>query len=340
LEDANDVKMTGADGYLSSLADEETEESRQALLLILESGDALVLLLRHTMDGRLEFVTTYQECYAPEDLLMAPGHHLAIDPSSRYAAAGCVHGMFFLYHLETVEALHRQADEGKQLVPVLSYRPRSVKGVIHQMVFLHPAQGRRDHILLLLILVRKCTSRMVVYEWKAGDDVENVLTESRVDHKIWKQDSLPLFVVPLTVDSSFLTVASDAIGTCRGVLEASPKFEVFDITAAPPSRHHLGSTAPLWTAWTRPVRLPGYSRGKDCIYLAREDGYVLFLDLAKTVEGSIPFQQFDCSIYTGFCSIFEKSSDILIIAGNDGPGQLWKVSWLLHTTINASACFL
>jgi hypothetical protein len=328
-EDIEDVNMGGMGDPLVDLAEEEEAEdadTRQALLLGFESGDCMVLLLHETQEGALEFIMACQESYAPRDLLMYPGFHLAVDPSSRYAALGCPDGLFFIYELEELGNIRIQAAAGMAPVPVRSYRPRSVDGVIHTLEFLHPPQGERDQVILLLILVRSKLPKIVIYDWKVGDDLAKTLSGKAIEHKIWDSRELPLFIVPLTVQSSFLMVTENKVGICKNFVQGIPELGDFKVRQAPAKDKHCGLKPPLWTAWTRPIRLPRYSRGKDCVYLAREDGYVVFLEIgSSSLEGSIALQHFNCNIYSGFCSIFEKSSDILVMAGDRGSGEIWKV---------------
>jgi hypothetical protein len=326
-EDADDRIMGGMDETLNNSSDHTEADTRQGLLLVFETGDCMVLLLRLTEGGRPEFVMACQESFATQDHLMYLGHHLTVEPGSRYAALGCPEGLFVVYELHSLEDMYNQAIGKVCPSPFRSYRPRSVGGVIHKMEFLHPTQGQTQHVILLLLIVQDGYSRMVTYDWEAGDSLESVLSGEKKGCRLWQQGHLPLLIVPLTVMSSFLIVTPTKVIICKGFMHSDALYDDFGVQVHPPQQQHMGKELPLWTAWTRPIRLPGYSRGKDCIYLAREDGYVVYLEIARdgTVEGSIAFQQFNGNIDTGFCSIFEKSSDILVMAGDSGPGELWKV---------------
>ncbi|CAK7232480.1 hypothetical protein SCUCBS95973_008273 [Sporothrix curviconia] len=116
-------------------------------------------------------------------------------------------------------------------------------------------------------------------------------------------------------------------GVCKDALNLPVEFDDFAMEVHESSVFHYGRGEPLWSAWTRPYRLPTYNTTRDSIYLAREDGVVMFLDINSDniLGASVEIGKFDCNIGTAFCSVFDEFNDILIMGGDSGPGTIWQI---------------
>jgi hypothetical protein len=299
----------------------------QLLMLVLENGDSIFLFLRASPDREPAFVTS---CFGrPFPTLTYLGFRLAIDPSSRYVALANPTDYFAVYELGSLTDVNGRYLRNEPLNPVKSWRCRSVRGVIHKMVFLHPRPEDPHHIILLLVVVRHGKSRTVIYEWELGDDLTEVFAEEKQGHRLPVEHQVPLFLIPLTVQSAFITVSPDHIAVCTECLHGPPRFETLEIPSRPPTANHRGRHQPLWTAWAKPFRRPGYYKNRDCIYLAREDGVVTFIEIDQ--EGSVGpihiMDPFPCSISRAFACMpnSDCSTDVLILGSDVGPGAYWKV---------------
>jgi hypothetical protein len=297
----------------------------QLLVLTLECGDTVFLFIRRDLLGNLEFVTSRFQ--SPRSRTVYPGYHMAVDPSSRYMALACAEGLLMVYELESKESLQAQYANQGRLKPVAGYRPRAIQGVIHKMEFLYPTPNDDSHIILLLIVVRNGKSRMVTYEWQLGDNLNKVLAGEKQGYGLPPEHQMPLLLIPLTVGTSFLVVCHDLIGVCKDALQGTPKFERVNHTVPPTAKFHAGTGTPLWTAWARPIRRKDYLQANDNIYVAREDGNFIFLeiDVANTLQGSVPFEAFDCNISPAFAALANIKDDILILAGDSGHGKVLRV---------------
>lgn len=300
----------------------------QMLVLVLDCGDTVFLYIRSRPDGTVEF--EHSRFVSPTAQLVRPGFHLAVDPSSRYMALGCAERSFVVYELDSLKSLEEQSRRGETLTPVVSYHLRSVQGVIHQVQFLYPRPGDDHHVILLLIIVRNGKSRMATYEWELGDNLKDVFAEEKRGHRMPTENQMPLLLIPLKVRSAFIAISEEQIAVCTETLHGPPNFETFTIEEGrPPTDNFHGRNKPLWTAWARPFRLSEYFRTNDCIYLAREDGVVYFIeaDSESTLTGSLYMDKFDCSISTAFSCLYDQYSDVLVMGGDSGPGAIWKVSF-------------
>ena len=294
-------------------------------MVTLECGDCVFLFVRQQPDGKHEFVTV--RFPSPRKDLVYPGVHLAVDPSSRYMVSACHQDFFIVYELETRERLNQEYLNNRLPSPIKAYRPRSIHGVIHKVTFLYPRPGDEKHIILLLIVVRNGKSRMLTYEWMAGEDLKAVFAEEQRGHRMPPDNQLPTLLIPLTVKSAFIAISPEQIVVCDGFLHGQPNFEAIDMENRPPTDNHHGRGKPLWTAWSRPFRLSPYFVTRDCMYLAREDGVVIFIeaDSESALDRSTFMDTFDCNISSAFTCLFDQHTDILVLGSDSGPGGIWKV---------------
>ncbi|KAK1755781.1 mono-functional DNA-alkylating methyl methanesulfonate N-term-domain-containing protein [Echria macrotheca] len=322
---AQSLKMEDVDPEAGLTDTPNVQFPPQMLLLVMECGDSIFLFLRRGSDGCLEFVASC--CPSPRKQLVYPGFHLAIDPSSRYVALACAQDFFVVYELESMENLGQAYAINDSLKPVRSIRPRTVRGVIYQIQFLYPRPGDDRHIILLLIIVRNNRSSMVTYEWNTGDDLSMVLAEEKRGHRMPVENQMPILIIPLTVKSAFIAISPEQVSVCTETLHGPPYFEAVEMQDKPPTRNHHGRGPPLWTAWARPFRLSPYFKTRDCIYLAREDGVVIFIeaDSESALDRSTFMDTFDSNISKAFTCLFDQYTDVLMLGSESGPGAIWKV---------------
>ena len=297
------------------------------LILVLECGYNVFLFMQKGQNGKLEFVTVPAQFPNPREQLVYPGFHLAVDPSSRYMALACAQDFFVVSELQSHEMLNERYRAGESLQPVTKFHARAVQGVIHKVHFLYPRPEDVHHIVLLLIIVRNGRSRMVTYEWALGDDLAAVFAEDKVGHRMPPSNQMPVLIIPLTVKSSFMAISPDQIAVCTDILHSAPNFETFEMDDTPPTPNHYGLEDPIWTAWSRPIRLGGFFHTRDCVYLAREDGVVIFVEADR--EGAMDrttfIHRFDSNISGAFACMFDMHADILLLGSDSGPGAIWKV---------------
>ncbi|EPE03431.1 thermotolerance protein [Ophiostoma piceae UAMH 11346] len=294
----------------------------QQLVVILENGDQIFLFLESMPSGQLEFHTTqYQELGRH---ILPPGRHAAVDPSSRYMALACDNGLFEVYELESPRNLNQSYVSGNQLRYIRFKRPRPVHGTIHKMEFLYPRPDDDYHIILLLIVIHKGEARMVIYEWEAGDDLRFVLGVEKYGQLLPASSEKPLLIVPLTFNSAFFTVSGGHIWFCPNSLHQPAEFTDFRLNEGqvPPSLNGEGDHS--WSAWARPYRLPTYNATNDSIYLARQNGSVVYLELNSDnlITLCLEVGELNSEISSSFCTLFDHFSDILIVGGHSGPGTV------------------
>ncbi|KAH8736684.1 mono-functional DNA-alkylating methyl methanesulfonate N-term-domain-containing protein [Ilyonectria robusta] len=312
----------------------------QLLVLALESGDCVFLFIRERADGTPEIITTRYE--SPRNLKYL-GFHFAASPTSHYIAAASAEGAFVVYELESLETLSAQYMRDGSFKPVKSIRIRPVNGVISKMEFLHPKLNDDYHINLLLVIARRDgnhhahTSFLAHYEWELGDDLKSVFAQEKPGSRLPDEHQMPLLMIPLRFNTAFLVVSEESIGMVKCTMEGPTGFEALVTNAPGPTKLHHGAGEPLWTAWSRPFRRREYFEKKDIIYLAREDGFVIHVEIDEhdlltsvTHVGAI-----NTNISTAFTTAYDLFADVLIIGGDSGSGGIWKIparSTLVHTS--------
>ncbi|KAL1838353.1 hypothetical protein VTJ49DRAFT_2784 [Mycothermus thermophilus] len=296
----------------------------QMLMVALESGEIAFLFLKPGVDGRLAWVIASRTS-APDHLRL--GFHLAVDPSSRYAVLAGPMDCFCVYELASYADMNDRYLSGERVRTVRSVRLLNVPGVIHKITFLYPRPGDDHHIILLIVLVKGGKSKTVIYEWELGDNLATVFSMERRSHRMPDEFRLPLLIIPLRVQSAFVAITEDKMAVCTECLHGPPKFQAVPPQPAPQTDRRRGRHRhSLWTAWARPFRLPSYGKSHDCIYLAREDGVVTFLeaDEDSNLSRSTFLQPFPCNISTAFACAFDHSTDVLFLASESGPGGYWR----------------
>lgn len=302
----------------------------QLLVLMLESGDTMYICLRRQPDSALDFVFTKHE--GPKNLAYL-GHLLSIDSSSRYMAAASPDGILVIYEFRSMQEINERYRDHGLIDPVKSTRIRALKGIIQKLEFLYPRPEDDYHIILLLIVTKKerssaePVSRMVIYEWEVGDNLREVFAGEKIGNRLPKEHRMPSLLIPLRFNTAFIAVSQPDIGIVKDCLSGAAVFEVLQTNTPRRTRLHHGQEKPLWTAWSRPFRRKEYFEKTDIIYLAREDGAIIHIeiDAPELVPSVTNVGCLDTNINTAFSTAYDIFSDVLVIGGDSGPGGIWKV---------------
>lgn len=152
----------------------------------------------------------------------------------------------------------------------------------------------------------------------------------------------PNLLIPLRQRSSFLLVYEDEVHQFRSPLSGSAESYSFKAFAGETDREKpqypgLSARLPMYTQWSRPNRNETWSENNDAVYLAREDGVIMYLEMphAGVAAQSTWAGQFRGHLDTAFAYYQEwypdkdprefAASDILITCGSMSVGQIIKV---------------
>lgn len=333
-EDDDDVMADVGEAPLRTHPRKEPGLAPQFIVLQLDTGDSVFLTLRQTETGDLKFVSSRHRVPRPM-LQQQPGMHLCVDPSSRYMAVGCSEHLFAIYALHPRSVLSDQYRRDSNIWPVESDTYIYTKGFILKMEFLYPAAGDERHVILLVLVVVRGRTRMLLYEWEAGNNLKDVRAHSTRGHLLEESRQMPLLLIPLTIKSSFILIYESFMTICRRVLEGQPEFLDFNHRIDPPTKLHHGKGRPLWTSWTRPTRREDYRVHRDDIYIAREDGVLKLLEtdshLDEFVKANMNVGELAGNCGTALASLDHhakgsKSGDMLITGGDSCAGGTYLVS--------------
>ncbi|KAI1422290.1 mono-functional DNA-alkylating methyl methanesulfonate N-term-domain-containing protein [Xylaria sp. FL1777] len=316
--------MTGCSSSTSISPPEDIELFQQLLVLVLSTGELVFLFMSLTAAGDWEFVSSQSSIYSGR--LVDPGFHMTISPDSRYMAIACSESLFIVYEMNSIEELRKQHNEGLPIQPIRSVQARAVRGVIHKLDFLHSGSENTSHTVLLAITARSGVFRLAIYEWENSEPLQRAWNEESSGIRLDGAVGIPLLIIPLMVSCQFLLITERSVAICSEVLSGSPVFNTFVLTDPEATKWHHGRHPPMWTAWTRPLREESYQSNTDIIYIAREDGWVDFLEISDSgIDASIYMGPLECNIDSGFAAMSISHGDILVAGGVDGRGSIWSV---------------
>jgi hypothetical protein len=302
----------------------------QILVLMLENGKlCFAFIEKKSPRYELElFMTTFDH---PRKVPYM-GYHLAIDPSFRYIAAATPEEFLTVYELKSLEALTEEYRQFGTIQPVISTQTRVVNAAIHSVDFLYPRPQDDYHVIMVIVVCRMDQARnrawrILVHDWEVGESIRAVLSQQKMPLRLPELPDIPLFVVPLRFQSTFFMVFRSHVCLVKQALSV-PEYEFTPLPHMEKSDFHYGTGAPLWSAWARPFRRKSYMEKFDIIYLAREDGIVVHIELESSslLHSATQIGSLDTNIGKAFTAGYDVFSDLLIIGGEPGPGGIWKVS--------------
>ena len=334
-DERDDVKTESLDRDVDMLEVGADSQSRilppQILVLVLETGDLSFVFIETDTQGSNPKLTV-KTVPPPADIPYL-GHHLAVDPSFRYIASASPDEALVVYQLKPLDRLAREFQADGTFEPILERFTRLLRAVIHSVDFLYPRPQDDYHIILILTVCDKASSkkrawRLQTFDWEAGEPLKDVLGSRHQKTALRLPDlpDIPTFIIPLRFQSTFFMVFRSIICLVKQTLSV-PEYEFIRLPDTDKSKLHYGAGEPLWTAWARPFRRKSYTQNTDIIYLAREDGIVIHLELESdslmtsvTLIGCL-----NINIGGAFTAAYDIFSDLLIIGGDAGPGGVWKV---------------
>ncbi|KAF4125290.1 thermotolerance protein [Geosmithia morbida] len=304
----------------------------QLLVLVLENGQ-IEFLFTTEASARMKL---YTSSYAPPGNIPYHAHHLAVDPSFRYMAAAPFENLLVVYEMETLDDLdQRFRDTGKFPKPFKLASIRPLRGTIHDVQFLYPRLQDDYHIIIMVIMSSRNQTpektlrrKYITWDWEAGEDLRAILTGPGHRQSLSKLDGVPLFSIPLKSRNAFFIVYEDHMAIVRQSL-SSGEYDSNRVLEMPgPSELHHGARPPLWVSWARPFRRKDYSEKTDIIYLAREDGLVVHIEIDSEtlLYSGMQLGYLGTNIGTAFTTAYDKFSDLLVVGGESSSGGIWKLA--------------
>lgn len=311
----------------------------QLLVLVFETGELAFIFLKESPSHRTPELAIQE--YPAVGNIPFLGAHFTIDPSSRYLAASSLEDVLVVYEMKAWESLNQEYRATGKFQPVITQKsPRGplpyvkvIPAVIHSLEFLYPRPQDDYHVILLLTIFRRgkdgnqSTWRFLTYDWEVENSLAPIFSQQlKSPTRLPAFSESPMFLIPLKFQNAFFIVFETSMWLVKQVL-SSPEYELSALNVSGPSRLHHGVGHPQWTTWARPFRRRSYFEKTDIIYLAREDGVVMHIevDSATLMHSETEIGCLDTNISTAFTTSYDSFSDLLIIGGDSGPGGIWKV---------------
>ncbi|TKA24858.1 hypothetical protein B0A50_06587 [Salinomyces thailandicus] len=303
------------------------------LVLTLANNDLVFLFLTCGSDGCPHFVQ--QPCPMPtfHRTLFQPGEHLAVDSRSRAIAVAASEREVILYSAKPKDRIRNEVQSGsRDWCPVAVQRPIQVDGVIQLMDFLIPPDDDRDHIVLLLIVVNQRKTKAVRVDWYWTSDLHDV--QKHPGQLLYTAATVSSLLIPLR-NADFLLVRGSEIFIWRQILSGAVSGSLLATLDAEPRRSGDSPMKPVWASWCRPRRSPAARRGRDHVYLVREDGLVCLVQVRGSSLTSSSAGHLHCHVGTAFASLGNTSDpDILAVAGDMSTGRVIKIGQWSNTRVS------
>ncbi|KAI9684391.1 MAG: hypothetical protein M1829_002201 [Trizodia sp. TS-e1964] len=294
------------------------------LILALECGD-LIFLFAHRQGGNTDFITYRKPLIRSNLFLEYPGSIIAVDPKSRAFAVAACKNSFSIFSLHPIDKIASDVEGSDGFIsanfnPVKEERHFNLglQAVIHKMDFLYPDPNDEEHVIMVVIFFLNQKTLLAVYRWESTQSLRSI-THPNAQAALKKGKQV------------HQEISEDKISIYSNILPAAIKVLTLSIPHEKPSPFHNGQGAPLWTAWTRPVRTDKYSSTKDCIYIGREDGLLNYLEMDQDqrplTPNALKLGLLECNIDTAFASLDlgVDRDDMLISGGDMGTGALYIV---------------
>ena len=205
------------------------------------------------------------------------------------------------------------------------------------MEFLHPLADDKDHVLLMLIISKNGTSKLMWFEWNISTDLHEAKIEPGM-YTLPTEHKLPLLLVPLLAFSAFLIISESHVCTCRDILTGAPNLFSFELPRNKEMAEEVGDSRrnPIWIQWARPMRPLAVRaspiRSIDNIYLCREDGTVQYIDIKYDNPYMLDLVHNAGKLGVGINGSFAvvdlgpNANDLLVAGGDSGAGGCWRFS--------------
>ncbi|KAK2737691.1 hypothetical protein FQN57_007439 [Myotisia sp. PD_48] len=295
------------------------------LVLVLSTKDILFVYTKSGPGGIPIFIYSKRPLPTEVSSLEEYGRHIAIDPRSRMMAISAAHNFFGVFSLKSRAISQTEMALGWPVNPILEERFFRAEGDILKIEFLYPPASDNDKVVLLLVIAREGQLFFMWYDWSALHSLR--FCNPRIGAQILPNSCSSVSVlIPLMNTTSFLIATSSMCHIYKNIVDSESS--IIAVKYPIPPLDHLPKAAKLlWTHWARPMRNSSRNQQYDDLYLCREDGKILYLEIGKTGEihrqsrlGSLA-QNIDTAVAIlpgGY-----EAGDLLVTAGSMCGGGLY-----------------
>ncbi|KAM5475998.1 hypothetical protein MauCBS54593_000681 [Microsporum audouinii] len=294
------------------------------LVLVLSSKEILFMFTKPGARGIPEFVYFRRPLPADTSALEEYGRHIAVEPRARAMAICAAQKFFGVFSLKASSTIQAEMAKGP-VNPIKEECFFRADGDILRMEFLYPTPPDNDRIILLLLIAQDSESYYVTYDWSAMETLRSM--DPRVtSHRLSNNYRMPTVLIPLIHSTSFMVATHSTMSIYKNVLNTENTTPPINcpfpiLEDRPRSRNQI------WTHWARARRNRIRNAQFDDIYLCREDGMVLYLEIGKSgdIERQSNLGSLGCNLDTAFAILPEgyQAGDVLVTAGSMCGGGLF-----------------
>ena len=197
-----------------------------------------------------------------------------------------------------------------------------IDGDILMMDFLHPTALDNDRVILLLLVSSNGETHIMCYDWNTTEGLLS-MSSKHIGQKLPFDCALPSLLIPLKRTTSFLLVGPSCMLIYTNILDPDDEGSA----VRQPMHNPDGKELPdgrIWTFWARPIR---NARRFDDIFLCREDGNTLYVEIGGDGEilRTTHSGQLGCKVDTAFATVDGgyKAGDLLVAVGSMSGGGLF-----------------
>ncbi|KDB25585.1 hypothetical protein H109_02592 [Trichophyton interdigitale MR816] len=294
------------------------------LVLVLSSKEILFMFTKPGSRGVPEFVYSRRPLPADTSALEEYGRHIAVEPRARAMAICAAQKFFGVFSLKSPSMIQAEMAQGP-VNPIKEECFFRADGDILRMEFLYPTPPDNDRIILLLLIAQDSESYYVTYDWTSMETLRSV--DPRVNSlRLSNHYRLPTVLIPLIHSTSFMVATHSTMSIYKNVLNTDGPVAPMNCPF-PTLEHRPRSRNQVWTHWARARRNRTRNAQFDDIYLCREDGMILYLEIGKSgdIERQSNLGSLGCNLDTAFAILPEgyQAGDVLVTAGSMCGGGLF-----------------
>ncbi|KAK2872057.1 hypothetical protein FQN49_002590 [Arthroderma sp. PD_2] len=294
------------------------------LVLVLSSKEILFMFTKEGPRGSPEFVYSRRPLPADTSALEEYGRHIAVEPRARAMAICAAQKFFGVFSLKPSATIQAEMASGP-VNPIQEECFFRAEGDILRMEFLYPTPPDNDRIILLLLISQDSECYFVTYDWSAMETLRSIdprITSLRLSHNY----RLPTVLIPLIHSTSFMVATHSTLSIYKNILNSETTVTPINCPF-PTLEDRPRSRNQIWTHWARARRNRTRNAQFDDIYLCREDGMVIYLEIGKSgdIERQSNLGSLGCNLDTAFAILPEgyQAGDVLVTAGSMCGGGLF-----------------
>jgi Mono-functional DNA-alkylating methyl methanesulfonate N-term len=198
------------------------------------------------------------------------------------------------------------------------------------MDFLVSPSNEPAKIILALLVSKNQATHMLLYSWEEEKPLRYAKLEA--SRRLPDRDRMPLMMIPSNQNASFTLVTESGITVYDDVLSSTYRCINIQLPQSFPEKFVGSCRSPLWAQWAKPYRHSGYLETNDDIFLVREDGELIYLEIKYKEPTKVSTQSAVDSLHINVDSAFailegplDQGGDICVAGGDMSDGTVCHI---------------